>query len=403
MATHDTDSVGLLEAIERADESKRAALLGRGALRDAPVLPTRTEHTRTRIRKTRPRVFKIVIATALFLVAARLALPHVVKHVLNDRLANLDGYAGHVDDVDIALYRGAYRLEGMRIVKTGGDVPVPFFSAPEIDISVEWMALLDGKVVAEVVIDRPEMNFVTAGGGSDAQMGQENDWRATVDEMVPLTINRLEVRGGEIHYRDFGASPEVDLRLDRLALVARNLSTERREGEEMPARIHIDARVQRSGRLVADARLDPWNEQPTFSLALRLRDLPATELNRFLRAYAGVDAEAGVFFLYAQVAAHRGRFHGIVKPIAEGLSLFRLDEDGGFFDVLGDAIVGLIAEVFENQGTDRLGTRVPISGTFESPVTDGWAAVGAVLSNAFIRAIRHGFDEFASSRPNIAR
>jgi hypothetical protein len=222
-----------------------------------------------------------------------------------------------------------------------------------------------------VLLIEPELNIV-----AKRQTGEENDWRTTVDDMVPLTINRLVVRGGEMHYRDYGASPQVDLRLDQLAMVARNLSTVRREGEEMPARIHADARVQRSGRLVVDSRLDPWNETPTFSLSMRLRDLPATELNQLLRAYAGVDAEAGTFFLYAQVNAQEGRFQGVVKPMAEGLSIFRLGE-----------------EIFENQGTDRLATRVPISGTFESPDTDPWAVVGAVLSNAFIEAIKHGFDD----------
>jgi hypothetical protein len=342
---------------------------------------------------------KVIVGIVLLLIAARIALPFVVKHVLNERLAQLEGYRGRIEDVDIALWRGAYRIEGLRIVKTGGDVPVPFFVAPSTDISIEWNALFDGKVVAEIVLSRPELNFVAAGGGSEEQTGEEADWRSAVDDMVPITINRFVIRNGEVHYRDYGSSPEVDLRVDRLALVARNLSTVRRRGEELPARVHVDARVQRSGRLVADARVDPWDEQPTFSLSLRLRELPARELNPMLRAYAGVDAEAGNFFLYSEIGAREGRFQGYVKPMAEGLSIFRPDEEGSFVDVLGDALVGLVAEVFENHGTDRLAIEVPVSGSFDSPQTDGWAAVGSALSNAFIRAIQHGLRNRAGWGP----
>ncbi|WP_157069615.1 DUF748 domain-containing protein [Sandaracinus amylolyticus] len=336
------------------------------------------------------RTGKVILALIVLLIAARIALPYVVEHVLNERLARLEGYYGHIDDVDMALWRGAYRIEGLRIVKTGGEQPEPFFTTPEIDISVEWEALLDGKVVAEIVVVRPVLNFIVQGGGVQEQTGEENDWRATVDDLVPLTINRFVVRDGEVHYRDYGASPRVDLRADRMQVLARGLSNVRREGEDLPAHVHLESRVQRSGSLVTDVRLDPWQEQPTFDLDLRLRDLPARELNPMLRAYAGVDAEGGTTFLYSEIHAREGRFRGYVKPMAEGLSLFELGEEGDFFDVLGDAIMQLVAEVFENQGEDRLAIEVPVSGTFESPEVDPWAVVGSVLRNAFVEAIQHG-------------
>lgn len=339
------------------------------------------------------RSAKAALGLVVVLIGLRIALPFIVLHVLNDRLSKMDGYWGRVEDVDISLIRGAYALDGLRIVKRGSDAPEPFLTIPRTDISIQWGALFDGKVVAEIVMQHPTLNFIVQGGGVEEQTGEENDWRQTVDDMVPLTINRLVIRQGEVHYRDYGNQPEVDLRMDRIALVARGLSTERQRGEVLPARLHADARVQRSGRLVVDSRLDPFAEEPTFNLSLRLRELPATELNDFLRAYAGVDAEEGTFYLYSQVQAREGRFRGHVKPIAEGLELFRFGESGSFFDVLGDAIVDTIAEIFTNQGSDpdRFATEVPISGNFDRPDVNGWAAVVAVLKNAFIEALQHGF------------
>ena len=86
------------------------------------------------------------------LVAARVALPYVVKRYVNKTLAELPGYSGSVADIDISLWRGAYQIQGLRVVKTGGKVPVPFVSSRLIDLSVEWKALLNGSIVAEIEV-----------------------------------------------------------------------------------------------------------------------------------------------------------------------------------------------------------------------------------------------------------
>jgi hypothetical protein len=336
---------------------------------------------------TRPA--KVVLAIVVVLVIARLALPHVIKRIVNDRLAHMEGYRGRVLDVDVSLIRGAYVLHDLLIEKTEHQTPVPFVNAPRIDISIEWAALLHGQVVAELVFDDPELNFV---GGGNRQTGQGNDWRSVVDDVVPITINHLAIHRGQIHYHDFSSRPRVDLELGRLEVEATGLSTVRDESTPLPARLDATGRVQRSGDVDVTVRLDPWALRPTFDLDLSMESLDARELNPFLRAYAGVDAEAGRFFLYSELHSRDGRFEGYVKPMAEGLSLFRFGESGDLLDQLGDAIVQVFEEIFENHGTDRFGTRVPVSGTFENVETDGWAAIIGVLSNAFIRAITHGVE-----------
>ncbi len=45
----------------------------------------------------------------LLLVALHLALPYVVRDYLNERLANMGDYRGQITDVDLALWRGAYK------------------------------------------------------------------------------------------------------------------------------------------------------------------------------------------------------------------------------------------------------------------------------------------------------
>ena len=46
-----------------------------------------------------------------------------------------------MQDIDIALIRGAYTIDSITLDKINDKVPVPFFVAKTIDISVEWDAL----------------------------------------------------------------------------------------------------------------------------------------------------------------------------------------------------------------------------------------------------------------------
>ena len=79
-------------------------------------------------------------ALLLLLLALHLALPYLVRDYLNGKLADMGDYRGHIADVDLALWRGAYRIDGLSIVKDNGKVPVPFLDAPSIDLSVSWQA-----------------------------------------------------------------------------------------------------------------------------------------------------------------------------------------------------------------------------------------------------------------------
>ena len=57
-------------------------------------------------------------ALLLLLLALHLALPYLVRDYLNGKLADMGDYRGHIADVDLALWRGAYRIDGLSIVRT---------------------------------------------------------------------------------------------------------------------------------------------------------------------------------------------------------------------------------------------------------------------------------------------
>jgi len=52
----------------------------------------------------------------------------------------------------------------------------------------------------------------------------DEPWAQKVKQLFPLKINRFAVHNGELHYRDFSRQPKVDLTVDRVQMVAVNLT-----------------------------------------------------------------------------------------------------------------------------------------------------------------------------------
>ena len=78
----------------------------------------------------------VVLLVAVVIVRMMLAI--WVRDYVNRKLNEMEDYRGHVAAVDIHFWRGAYTIHEVKIEKTTGKVPVPFFSAPAVDLSVEW-------------------------------------------------------------------------------------------------------------------------------------------------------------------------------------------------------------------------------------------------------------------------
>src|ERR1043166_5015606 len=130
----------------------------------------------------------------VLLIGLRLALPYIILRYVNKELAQIDDYDGHVGDLDVALIRGAYTIQDIELNKKSGEIPVPFFSAKEIDLSVEWKALFHGAIVGELEFERPQLNYVKGPTKATTQTDIDSDWTKVVDDLMPLKINRLELK-----------------------------------------------------------------------------------------------------------------------------------------------------------------------------------------------------------------
>ncbi len=338
---------------------------------------------------------KLLIVFAVLLVGARIALPYVAKHYLNKTLQNdLKGYTGSVADVDIALIRGAYSLDKLTLKKKNGKVPVPFLDVDRIEFSVEWQALFDGSLVAEITAIHPKLNFVDGPSEAQTQTGEEGNWQATVDKLFPLRINKFVIRDGEVHFRNLHATPKVDVFMNDLDLVARNLTNSEDISKTLVATVDGNAKIMGDGRLTTHLDLNPLQKQIPFNLDLSLERVPLTKLNDFFRAYAKIDMEQGTFNLYSEIAGGNGKFNGYLKPIFKDAKVLDVKEDDEKpFRLIWEAGIGLVNTIFRNYPKDQVATKIPVSGDLNNPDVDVSTTVIKVLENAFVKAINPSLDE----------
>ena len=327
----------------------------------------------------------VVVLTALVVVHIYLAV--WVRDYVNRKLSEIPGYRAHVAAVTLHLWRGAYQIHNIDIKKTSGDVPVPFFSAPLVDLSVEWKALWDRSFVGEIDMYKPKLNLVNGKTKEEQQAPVDEPWAQKIKQLFPIKINRFAVHNGEWHYRDFNKEPKVDVPIDDVQMVATNLTNSKKLSKTLMAEIQMTGRPLRAGDLRMRLDLDPYAARPTFAVKLEMEEIPLTKLNDFAKAYGAFTFESGTFKMATEMNSKNGAFNGYVEPIFDHMGIFNPEHDSqNPLSFIWQAILGGVTEIVRNHSKDRFGTRIPYSGTFDNPAQDIMTTIFNVFRNAFVKA-----------------
>ena len=306
----------------------------------------------------------------------------------------MHGYYGHVQDIDVALYRGAYEIKEMYINKEDSSTKkqTPFFSVKMLDLSLQWKALFHGRLVGKLIFNSPKLIFTKDKTEIKDVKKDTTSFKTVLKDFMPLKINRFEVNDGSIHYVDAGAKPAVDIYLQKAHILAQNLTNVENNEIALPSTLTANATVY-GGTLSLNMKLNPLAEKTMFDLKAEIKNVKLAMLNNFLKAYGGFDVNKGNFGLYTEFAAKDGKYIGYVKPFIKDLKVLGpQDSSDNILQKAWEAIVGGAALVLKNQKKQQIATKVPIEGEFGKTTTGVWDAVWELLRNAFIQALMPGID-----------
>lgn len=364
-------------------------------------------------RRSRLRKFGLFLVFVIALLAiVRAILPGVIRDYVNRTIDQSPLYDGSIGEIELHLWRGAYTIRDVRLVKTSGDVPVPLFSAKQLDLAIEWPALAQRKLVGRVLMDEPQLNFVDAPAEGDAQTGAGGPWLQILRDLFPFKINSVEVRNASIHFRTFTSEKPVDVYLSQLNGNIENLTNIRDEITPLFTTITAKGLAMDQARFEYQMKMNAFSYRPTFRLAVRLLGLDVTKTNDLARTYGAFDFERGWFDLVIEMDVKEGLVEGYVKPLFRNLKVLSLRDDIKEDNVLQffwEALVGGVSELLKNPPRDQVGTLIPFRGDLAGPQSDILTGIGNVLRNAFIRAYlprlqtgEQGIEGMEFGKPSLA-
>jgi uncharacterized protein DUF748 len=170
--------------------------------------------------------------------------------------ARLKGYTVTIGALHFSPINFSLELRDTVIVQNEHPDP-PVANIERLYASVHWRALLSGRVVGDILIDRPVVFLDLPKARqeiSDPTPVKDKGWQDALQAIYPLKINELRISRGDITYRDDG--PFKPLRVQGLEVKASNIRNVHSEAGVYPSPLELTAHVFERGSVSAKGWAD---------------------------------------------------------------------------------------------------------------------------------------------------
>jgi hypothetical protein len=193
----------------------------------------------------------VLIVTLSFFIEE--PLRRYAERRLNSRL---QGYTVRISKLDWYPFSLSVDVHAVTMTQNTHPEP-PLVHVPRLHARVQWRALLSGRVVADVLVERPEHHLNLqqprrAAAGDDRAPGR--GLQEALRAIEPLKIDEFKVVDADVTYVDKGASRP--LHVHQLNLRVGNVSATRSTDQSYPSPIHLEAKVFDAGTVRVDGRAD---------------------------------------------------------------------------------------------------------------------------------------------------
>jgi Domain of Unknown Function (DUF748) len=178
------------------------------------------------------------------------------RYVEGQMNARLTGYTVRIGALSFHPIGLSLTLRDVVFVQEANPDP-PVASLPRLDASVQWKALLSGKLVANFALERPTLHVNIKHlrkEAADPEPVTRKGWQEAFQAIYPLKINQFEIVDGAVTYVDDG--PFEPLEVTAVNLVADNIRNIRSQERQYPSAVHLDAVVFRTGKVTVDGDAD---------------------------------------------------------------------------------------------------------------------------------------------------
>jgi hypothetical protein len=325
------------------------------------------------------------------LVIVRLLLDPVATHYTRKALDDAEGVRGDFHSVHVTVFPPGYQIRRIKIVPhPGDDWKHPLFYAERVAVRVDWRELLHGRLAAGARLDQPKMSIAKR-DKKEKQAAGLPDVRDALERVTPVRVARVEIRDGEVLYRDMTAPRTPEIWVHDIELAVENLTTRPKLARGRPVTVSGRAKLGRSGDVTLFVSADPFASKLTFAGEAAVKGWKVAELFDLVEPATGLQTPVGTLDLFAEFKAAAGAISGGVKPVLKNVEVRPTEDD------LGNKLKALIADeglhLFSDRVPERnaVATVVPIKGRLDKPDVQLWPTVLGVVRNAFVQGISSGF------------
>jgi len=190
----------------------------------------------------------IPVALVITLYVVSFFLDEPIRGIMESRInRNLKGYSARLEGAHFQLIGLSLTFKGLTVSQQSHPDP-PVVSFPIIKATIHWREILSGKLVAEAVLTRPDININLAQLRSEAAGAvplKERGWQQAVQEVYPLKFNTVVIRDAKVTYID--QDPKRPLVLSSLNLQATNIRNIHQPDQVYPSPFKLDTAIFGTG------------------------------------------------------------------------------------------------------------------------------------------------------------
>jgi uncharacterized protein YhdP len=338
------------------------------------------------------RLYVTLAIVAAVLVLIRLLIDPVATHFTRKALDDADAIRGDFLRVHVTVFPPGYEIRRIKLIEhPGGDWKRPLFYAERVAIRVDWRELMHARLAARVRLDRPKIDITKRTEKEEAKAAGIPDVHAALQRATPLRIDRIDVRGGELVYRDLTAPRQRELWLHAIRLEVTNLATRRELAKGRRVSVDGRATLGRSGAVTMEGTADPFARKLAFAGKFAVEGWKVAELYDLIEPATDLQTPEGTLDVFAEFKATDGEITGGVKPVLKNVKVRPTDDDFGskLKAWLADEGFHLFSE--KRPEGRAVATVVPIKGRLDDPDVQLWPAVVGVIRNAFVEGVSSGF------------
>jgi Domain of Unknown Function (DUF748) len=218
---------------------------------------------------------------------------------------------------------------------------------------------------------------------------------AAASPQTDLRLDKLTIVDSEFGFANKAKDPAYRMFVSGASLAGTNLSNGFRAG---PGVVHAAGLFLGNGPMEVNATFRPDEKGADFEVAVAIHDTDMRLMNDLLRAYGKFDVAAGVFSFFCELKVKNGTIDGYIKPLFRDMKVYdaRKDAEKSLFHKLYEKLIGGVAKLLENRERKEVATETHVEGPVDNPRSSTLQIVLRLIENAFFRAILPGFDSSLS-------